>query len=121
MAHFAELDENNTVKQVIVVHNNELLDESGNESEQKGINFCKLLYGENTNWVQTSYNSSFRKRYAGMGMTYDVNRDAFISIKPYPSWSFDEETFDWIAPVTRPEGPHFWDEDNQQWIPDVIL
>lgn len=76
MAHFVELDETNTVKQVIVVHNNELLDENGNESEQKGIDFCQSLFGGT--WIQTSYNGSFRKNFAGIGFIYDPIRDAFI-------------------------------------------
>lgn len=79
MAHFAELDENNVVKQVIVVHNNELLD-NGVESEAKGIQFCQSLFGGN--WIQTSYNGNIRKNYAGIGFTYDQARDAFIAPKP---------------------------------------
>lgn len=78
MAHFAELDENNIVKQVIVVHNNELLD-NGVESETKGIAFCQSLFGGN--WIQTSYNGNIRKNYAGIGYTYDAVRDAFIPQK----------------------------------------
>jgi hypothetical protein len=78
MAHFAELDENNVVKQIIVVHNNELL-ENGFESEVKGIAFCQSLFG--SNWIQTSYNGNFRKNYAGIGYTYDKQRDAFIPPK----------------------------------------
>jgi len=83
MAHFAQLDENNVVMQVIVVHNNELVeskqatvneDDSVSvavvESEQRGIEFCQSLYGAETRWVQTSYNGSFRGKYAGVGDTY---------------------------------------------------
>jgi hypothetical protein len=77
MAHFAELDETNTVKQIIVVHNNELLDENGNESEQKGIDFCVNLLGGT--WIQTSYNNNFRGTYAGIGMTYDPVNDVFVT------------------------------------------
>jgi hypothetical protein len=75
MAHFAELNENNVVTRVIVVHNNELLD-NGVESEAKGIAFCKSLFGGE--WVQTSYNSNFRENFAGIGYTYDQELDAFI-------------------------------------------
>jgi hypothetical protein len=83
MAHFAELDENNVVVQVIVINNNELLTQkivttdegfinvSTVESEEKGMDFCKSLYGADTNWVQTSYNGSFRGKYAGIGDTYE--------------------------------------------------
>jgi hypothetical protein len=77
MAHFAELDENNVVKQVIVVHNNELLDENGNESEQKGVDFCVAHYGGT--WIQTSYNNNFRAYYAGAGMIYDPVNDVFVT------------------------------------------
>ena len=80
MAHFAELDESNIVTNVIVVHNNELLDENGNESEQKGIDFCVAHFGGT--WIQTSYNGNIRKNYAGIGYLYDPIRDAFIEPKP---------------------------------------
>lgn len=97
MAHFAELDETNTVKQVIVVHNNELLDENGNESEQKGIDFCVAHYGGT--WVQTSYNGNFRKNYAGAGYLYDPVRDAFIKPKVncHPEETLDEATCNWTC------------------------
>ena len=80
MAHFAELDETNIVKQVIVVHNNELLDENGNESEQKGIDFCVNLLGGT--WIQTSYNKNFRGTYAGIGYLYDLINDVFVAPEP---------------------------------------
>jgi hypothetical protein len=79
MAHFAELDETNTVIRVIVVHNNELLD-NGVESEQKGIDFCHNLLGGR--WIQTSYNGNFRKRFCGTGDYYDETLDEFV-------WVFD--------------------------------
>lgn len=92
MAHFAQLDDNNVVTQVIVVHNNELLD-NGVESEAKGIAFCQSLFGGN--WVQTSYNGNIRKHYASEGFTYDVARDAFIPPKPEGNFVLDEETCTW--------------------------
>ncbi len=98
MAHFAEIDDNNIVKRVIVIHNNELLDELGNESEQKGIDFCVSLFGEGT-WIQTSYNNNFRKNYAGVGYRYDSSKDAFISPEPEGNLGFDETTCRWIMPV----------------------
>ena len=116
MAHFAEIDENNKVLQVIVVNNNELIDENGNESETKGIIFCKNIFGENTNWVQTSYTSRQRKNYAGIGYIYDSNRDAFISPKPFNSWILDEDSCQWMPPIPRPsEGIYDWNEDSQSW------
>ena len=93
MAHFAELDENSVVTQVIVVHNNELLDELGNESEQKGIDFCTNLLGGT--WVQTSYNSNFRFRFAGIGMVYDQSRDIFYWPKQKGLWRWDETTLNY--------------------------
>jgi len=96
MAHFAEINEQDIVMRVIVVHNNEIVDEIGNESEQKGIDFCKNLFGGN--WIQTSYNNTFRKNYAGIGFTYDRKRDAFIAPQPDPFYTFDEITCRWIAP-----------------------
>ena len=93
MAHFAKLDETNTVTKVIVVHNNELLD-NGVESESKGIAFCQSLFGGN--WVQTSYNGNFRKNYADIGYMYDPIRDAFIPPKPEEgNWILNENTCIW--------------------------
>lgn len=113
MAHFAKIDEQGTVLQVIVVNNSDILDENGQESEAVGKQFChKLLGGE---WVQTSYNSNMRKQYACIGGRYDAENDVFISVQPYPSWSLDEN-FDWQAPVPAPDGDYVWDEDNQQWV-----
>lgn len=116
MAHFAELNETNIVKQVIVVHNKELLDENGNESEQKGIDFCVNLLGGN--WIQTSYNGNIRKNYAGAGFIYDPVRDAFIPPKPYESWILDEKTCQWKTPIAYPTDgkDYYWDEATINWI-----
>lgn len=103
MAHFAELDENNVVLRVIVV-SNEMMIENGQESESKGITFCKQLFGKDTNWIQTSYNKGFRKNYAGIGFIYDINRDAFIPPKPEgEGWILDEESFTWQQEVSNNE------------------
>ena len=115
MAHFAQLDENNVVTQVIVVANEELLD-NGVELEAKGIAFCQSLLGGN--WKQTSYNGNIRKRYAGIGFTYDADKDAFIAPQPYPSWVLDAD-LNWQPPVAMPveEGKAYaWFEPNQEWI-----
>ena len=118
MAHFAELDETNIVKQVIAVHNNELLDENGNESEAKGIAFCQSLFGGN--WIQTSYNRSFRANFAGIGYVYDPIRDAFYLPQPFPSWTLDENLI-WVPPVPMPVNPYtpdqqeYWLEPVYQW------
>ena len=116
MAHFAELDENNIVTNIIVVHNNELLDENGNESEQKGIDFCVNLLGGT--WIQTSYNGTIRKNYAGAGMSYDSVRDAFIPLKPFESWVLNENTCQWETPLPYPtdDKDYLWDEVTISWI-----
>jgi len=99
MAHFAELDNKNVVTRVIVVNNNELLDGEQTEVEQLGIDFCVAHYGGT--WIQTSFNASFRKNYAGIGFTYDPDRDAFIAPKPDNATGFNEETCQWIVPVLK--------------------
>lgn len=118
MAHFAQLDENNLVLQVIVVGNNDCLDESGNESEEVGIFFCKTLFGASTRWKQTSYNASIRKNYAGIGYTYDLVRNAFVPPKPYESWVINEETCRWDAPTPMPNDGkiYTWDEPTTSWV-----
>lgn len=119
MAHFAKLDENNVVLEVHVVNNNELLDDNGQESEQKGIDFLiSWSQGSHTNWKQTSYNGNFRKNYAGIGYTYDSVRDAFIPPKPYPSWTLNEDKCIWEAPTPMPTDGKFyiWNEDTTNWV-----
>ena len=127
MAHFAQLDENNIVTQVIVVNNNILLD-NGVESEQKGIDFCKSIFGQDTKWVQTSINTlggvhnsgkqPLRKNGAGIGDTYDSTRNAFIKPKPFNSWILNENTCLWEVPVPEPtDGPSYlWNEETVSWI-----
>ena len=117
MAHFAQLDETNTVAQVIVVHNNDC-QINGVESEEAGIVFCKTLYGVNTKWRQTSYNGNIRKNYAGIGYKYDDTRDAFIPPKPFNSWLLNEDTCLWEPPVAYPtDGQAYtWDEPTTSWI-----
>lgn len=114
MAHFAELDENNIVKRVIVVANKDCADANGVEKESIGVAFCERLFGGV--WKQTSYNGNMRKHYAGIGYAYDAARDAFIPPQPYPSWSLDDDA-NWQAPVPMPndEFIYVWDEANQQW------
>jgi len=112
MAHFAQLDENNIVTQVIVVDNEDCLDANGNESEAVGIAFCKNLLGADTNWVRTSYNNNIRFRYAGIGMNYDLTNDVFLIQKPYPSWVLNTSTWAWDAPVALPDDAGVDDADN---------
>ena len=115
MAHFAKL-ENNVVTQVIVVSNQDILDEQGQESEEKGIAFCSNLLGGT--WKQTSYNGNIRKNYAGIGYTYDEGLDAFIPPKLYNSWLLDETTCQWKAPVDCPtdDKRYIWNEETTSWI-----
>ena len=119
MAHFAKL-ENNIVTQVIVVSNQDILNEQGQESEQKGIDFCTNLLGGI--WKQTSYNGNIRKNYAGIGYTYDEGRDAFIAPKPYNSWVLDEATCQWEAPIDHPKdgNRYLWNEETQSWTEVTI-
>ena len=115
MAHFAEIGLNNVIQRVIVVHNNELLDESGIEQESLGQEFCRNLLGGT--WLQTSYNGSFRKNFAGVGYIYDSERDAFIPPKPFDSWILNEETCQWHAPTPIPddENIYTWNEETTSW------
>jgi len=102
MAHFAKIDKTNTVTQVIV-------------AEQDFINSGAV--GDSFLWVQTSYNGNFRKNYAGVGMTYDKTRDAFIPPQPYPSWLLDEDTCQWKNPVDYPNDglAYNWNEATLTW------
>ena len=126
MAHFAKLDQDNIVITINVVHNNELLVD-GVETEQKGIDFLNNLFNTSDNWKQTSYNSKggvhrlggtpFRKNYAGIGYAYDETRDAFIPPQPYPSWTLNEDTCLWKAPVAYPDDgkDYRWNEETTSW------
>ena len=132
MASFAKI-ENNIVTIVVSVVNDVLKDSNGVEQEQLGIQFLKTLYNEpNAIWKQTSYNTHgnvhslggnpFRKNHAGIGYTYDSQRDAFISPKPYNSWILNENTCLWDAPVARPNDNNIysWDEETQNWTLQTI-
>lgn len=125
MAHFAQLDENNVVLQVIVVDNKDTADVNGVEKESIGIAFCEKLLGGT--WKQTSYNASFRKNYAGIGYSYNADIDAFVPPKPYDSWVLNEETAQWESPVPYPEDVgtpeepklYTWNEETQEW--DLVV
>ena len=116
MAYFAKIGLNNKVISVHSVNNNELLDANGVEQEVNGIEFLTNLHGWSI-WKQTSYNGNIRKNFAGIGYTYDEDRDAFISPKPFPSWVLNETTCLWEAPVSKPtDGQRYtWNETNQTW------
>jgi hypothetical protein len=98
MAHFAKLDENNVVTEVIVVNNDVIENLPFPDSEPLGVAFCQSLYGIDTVWKQTSYNSSFRLTYAGIGSTYDVVKDIFIPKKPWDGCVWNTTTLKWSCP-----------------------
>ena len=112
MAHFCKLGKGNKVLKVEVVSNDIAT------TEQAGINFLRNLYNDqNSQWFQTSYNNNIRKNYAGVGYTYDEDRDAFIPPKPYASWLLNETTCLWEAPVALPdtENRYNWNEETTSW------
>ena len=131
MAHFAQLDENNVVTQVIVVGNSDTADVNGVESENIGVAFCQSLLGADTNWKQTSYNANMRGNYAGIGMTFMTgvatlgvgSTDVFMPQQPYASWTISTTEARWEAPLTEPTltdeqraaGSYYtWDESAYQ-------
>tara|TARA_R100000781_G_scaffold104300_1_gene68033 strand:+ start:242 stop:652 length:411 start_codon:yes stop_codon:yes gene_type:complete len=133
MASFAKIGLNNKVIEVLSVHNNELLDANGVEQEANGIDFLTKLTGWSI-WKQTSYNTfggehnnggtPLRKNHAGIGYTYDENKDAFIAPKPFASWILNETTCLWEAPVDKPEltqeqkdnhNFYDWNESTTSW------
>ena len=122
MAHFAQLDSGNKVIKIHVVNNAVITDADGNEQEQLGIDFLIQLYGTVGWFKQTSYNGTFRKRYAAVGYSYNRTLDAFILPKPYSSWTLNEDTRRWEAPVAPPDDgkKHTWDEYNRKWEEEEI-
>lgn len=107
MAHYAFIDQNNIVTQVIV-----------GKDETEGD--WETYYGNKTGQrcIRTSYNGNIRKNYAGIGYIYDENRDAFIAPQPFASWTLDETTCRWVAPQPYPDDDktYEWDESQQSWI-----
>jgi hypothetical protein len=121
MAHFAELDNNNKVLRVIVIDNNVTHDENNVEQEELGIAFCKSLFGQDTNWVQTSFNLNIRKRFASVGYEYHPDIDAFMSPQPHPGFTLDKENLVWVAPIEEPEFNSlthqcYWSEEENNWV-----
>jgi len=120
MAHFAKIGLNNKVIEVQVISNEILKDSNGIEQEVNGIDFLTKLTGYPV-WKQTSYNANFRKNFAGIGYTYDEDRDAFIPKKPFNSWILNEQTCQWEAPISLPteeleENQYYsWNESIINW------
>jgi hypothetical protein len=121
MAHFARLDETNNVIRVHVLNNAVITDSEGNEQEQLGVDFLTQHNGGAGWYKQTSYNGNFRKNYAGVGFTYDPQRDAFIPPKDFPSWTLNEDTCRWNAPTPYPSDNKYyeWDEATLSWVEEV--
>ena len=119
MAHFAILNKDNVVIFVTPVANEKII-QGGVEAEQLGVDhlFNKVkiqdVYPDAVTAKQTSYNSSFRNKYAGIGDTFDSEKDAFIAPKPYASWVLNGVT--WEAPKPKPEGNYIWDEEKLNWV-----
>lgn len=119
MDHFAQLDGDNIVTQVIVVSNDDTSDSGGVETESIGVAFCQKLLGASTNWKQTSYNGNMRGNYAGIGYTYMSNvatlgvgsTDIFISPQPYPSWTISTTAAQWEPPSTPGAAPTLTDDE----------
>lgn len=133
MAHFAQIDSDNIVIQVIVVGNEDCKTKKGKESEVVGIAFCRNLLGADTKWVQTSYNDNIRFRYAGIGMKYDSTNDVFYPQSPYPSWTLNTSIWNWDPPVAFPDDAgvddadnptefvsYDWDEGSTSWTRTVV-
>jgi len=126
MASFAKIGLNNKVIEVLSVNNEVLHDSNGIEREDIGVDFLTKLYGWAI-WKQTSYNTNggvhnnggtpLRKNFAGIGYTYDEDRDAFIPKKPFNSWVLNEDTCIWEAPIPYPQdnNNYKWNEQNQSW------
>lgn len=112
MAHFAKIDENNKVVEILVVDNSQ---------EHRGQEFLANDCGLGGTWIQTSYNGNIRGKFAGIGDIYDLVNDRFISKQPYPSWLLDAD-FVWQPPVARPIDGKFyqWNENTQSWDEQVI-
>ena len=118
MAHFAELNSSNEVLRVIVV-SNEDVDANGGDQHADAETFVTTIVPHSTGgvaWKQCSYNNNFRKQYVGKGYTYDSSKDIFIAAKPYPSWTLNSSS-DWEAPVNKPDdGKRYnWNEADRQW------
>ena len=118
MAHFAELNSSNEVLRVIVVSNDDV-NANGGDQHADAETFVTTIVPHSTGgvaWKQCSYNNNFRKQYVGKGATYNASKDIFIAAKPYPSWTLNSSS-DWEAPVNKPnDGKRYnWNETDRQW------
>lgn len=118
MAHFARLNSQNIVEEVLVVSNEDVNNLSFPESEPVGSAFLNNLFNSDYVWKQTSYNNNFRVRYAGIGFSYSPEYDAFIGFQPFPSWILNTTTLEWESPVPYPSddiNAYYWDEETVSW------
>ena len=115
MAHFAEIDDDNKVLRVVVVDDDHIRDADGRHNELLGQEYCSRILGGN--WVQTSYNATFRIRFAGVGYEYNEELDAFIPPRPFLSWLLNEENYNWEPPVEMPDdgNRYLWNEVIMEW------
>lgn len=113
MAHFAKI-ENDIVTNCIFIRNEDIGGGNFPESESVGQDFIAAL-GFDGEWLQTSYNKNFRGQFAGIGMSYNTSLDCFHGPSPYPSWNLESSGL-WSAPVAKPEGKYYWDEDLGNWV-----
>jgi hypothetical protein len=122
MAHFAQIDSDNIVTQVIVVADSDAAKDAGQGwstwNEAAGIAFCRSVLGDDTTWVQTKEDGSIRFRYADIGMKYDSTNDVFYDQQPYASWVLNTSTWVWDAPVALPDDAGYDDADNPEEILD---
>ena len=116
MAHYAKIGVGNIVIETYVL-NNDVLMKDGVENEQQGVEFLQNFFSNRDLYIQTSYNNSFRKNYAGKGYSYDSTRDAFIPSKLFNSWTLNEDTCQWEAPTAMPDdGKEYnWNETSKAW------
>lgn len=118
MASFAKLNDRNSVIEVLAISNDVVNNLPFPESEPLGVSFLNQTFDGYSNWKQTSYNSNFRKNFAGIGYTYSVELDAFVPPKPYPSWLLDTNTAQWVPPIPYPTDGNLyqWDESTKSWL-----
>ena len=120
MAHFAQIDDNNVVINVVVVPD---------EQQHRGQDYLSNDLGLGGRWIQTSYNNRVRNMFAGLGYLYNEELDIFLPPKPYPSWIINTEKMEWVAPISRPADIEntvlIWNEDQQKWdredLPPMVL
>jgi hypothetical protein len=119
MAHYAELNSNNEVINIVYMDNEIIFNKNKEECEYLGIEYLHKHHGSDKKWVRTSYNGNFRGNYASLGDIYREDIDAFIKPQPFSSWKLNIETSQWEPPIPDPSdeiNSYYWDENNKNWI-----